>query len=71
MKNLTVGQLVLVGDVENLSYWGAYRLERIYCLHPQIRRGKEIVRLATNSAENHFSPKIEFVLSDLSKIAPV
>ena len=76
-ENLTPGQLVLIGDAEDLSYKGAYRLGRIHCLHPQIRRGKEIVRRATvavlvrNSTENNSSPKIEYVLRDLSKIAPV
>ena len=76
-ENLTPGQLVHIGDAEDLSYRGAYRLGRIHCLHPQIRRGKEIVRRATvavlvrNSRENNSSPKIEYMLRDLSKIAPV
>ena len=46
-KNLTVGQLVLVGDAEDVTYRGAYRLGRIHSLHPHIRRGKEIIRRAT------------------------
>ena len=33
-NNLTVGQLVLVGDAEDLSKRGAYRLGRVHCLHP-------------------------------------
>ena len=63
-ENLTPGQLLLVGDAEDLSYRGAYRLGGIHCLHPQIRRGKEIVCRATvavlagSLAENNFSAKI-------------
>ena len=74
-QNLTVGQLVLVGDADDLSYRGAYRLGRVHCLHPQIRTGKQIVRRATiavlcrNSAAG--SGKLEYVLRDISKIAPV
>ena len=41
------GQLVLVGDAEDIAKRGLYRLGRIHCLHPQIRKGKEIVRRAT------------------------
>ena len=33
-NNLTVDQLVLVGDAEDLSKCGAYRLGRVHCLHP-------------------------------------
>ena len=75
-SNLVPGQLVLVGDAEDLSRKGAYRLGRIHCLHPQIRKGKEIVRRATvaviakNSAEGD-SNRVEYILRDLSKIAPV
>jgi len=32
--NLVPGQLVLVGDAEDISERGAYRLGRIHCLHP-------------------------------------
>ena len=46
-ENLTLRQLVIVGDARDLSYCGAYRLGRIHCLHPQIRNSKEIVRRAT------------------------
>ena len=41
-QNLTVGQLVLVGDADDLSYRGAYRLGRVHCLHPQIRKGNKL-----------------------------
>ena len=46
-KNLTVGQMVLVGGLENETYMGAYRLGRVPSLHPHVRRGKEIIRRAT------------------------
>ena len=46
-KNLTVGQLVLLGDAEDVTYRGTYRLGQIHFLHPHIRRGKEIIRRAT------------------------
>ena len=41
--NLVPGQLVLLGDAEDISGRGAYRLGRIHCLHPHIRQGKEVV----------------------------
>ena len=57
-KNLSVGQLVLVGDAEDVTYRGAYRLGRIHSLHPHIRRGKEIIRRATVAvlAKNGWGP---------------
>ena len=73
--NLYPGQLVLIGDSLDFAKRGAYRIGRIHCLHPQIRNGREIVRRATvavlakNSTNN--SGQIEYVLRDLSKIAPV
>ena len=45
-KNLAMGQLVLVGDAEDLSHRGAFRLGRIHCLHPQTRKGKQVIRCA-------------------------
>ena len=33
-----MGQLVLVGDAEDVTYRGAYRLGRIHSLHPHIRK---------------------------------
>ena len=42
-----MGQLVLVGDAEDLTKRGADRLERIHCIHPEIRKGREIVGRAT------------------------
>ena len=73
--NLAVGQLVLVGDAEDLSKRGAYRLGRIHCVHPQVRKGRGIVRRATVAvlAKNPDSGKteIKYILRDLSKIASV
>ena len=72
-ENLVVGQLVLVGDAEDLSKRGAYRLDRIHRLHPQLRVGKEIVRRATVAVpkKNAAAGEIEYTLRDISKIAPV
>ena len=74
--NLVPGQLVLVGDAEDLAHKGAYRLGRVHSLHPQIRRGKEIVWRATIAVLAKKSTaadpdKIECILRDLSKIALV
>ena len=46
-QNLAEGQLVLVGNAEDTNKRGTYRLGRVHCVHPQLRRGKEIVRRAT------------------------
>ena len=74
-ENLYPGQLVLVGDAEDIAKRGLYRLGRIHCLHPQIRKGKEIVRRATVAVlANHSGSeagKIQYILRDVSKIAPV
>ena len=71
-ENLKPGQLVLVGDAEDLSYRGAYRLGRIERLHPQIRNAKELVCRATVTVLGKGSSgSDEYVLRDLSKIAPV
>ena len=73
--NLAVGQLVLVGDAEDLSKRGAYRLGRIHCVHLQVRKGRDTVRRATVAVltKNPDSGKtdIKYILRDLSKIAPV
>ena len=71
-QNLTPGQLVLVADAEDICKRGTYRLGRIHSVHPQIRKGKEIVRRATLAVlKNSGSGKVEYVLRDLSKLAPV
>ena len=70
--NIEPGQLVLIGDLEDLSGRGAYRLGRIHCVHPQMRKGQEVVRLATVAVLSNSKPgEVELVLRDLSKIAPV
>ena len=70
-----MGQLVLVGDAEDVTYKGAYRLGRIHSLRPHKRRGKEIIRRANVAvlAKNTVGDpgKLAYVLRDLSKIAPV
>ena len=65
----------VVGDAKDLSHRGAYRLGRIHCLHPQTRKGKQIVRRALVAVMGKASvaetTQIDYVLQDLSKIAPV
>ena len=74
-ENLYPGQLVPVGDSKDITKRGAYRLGRIHLVHPQIRNGRELVRranvavLAKGSVEG--PDKIEYILRDVSKIAPV
>ena len=71
-NNLVPGQLVLVGGADDIAGRGSYRLGRIHRLHPQTRKGKEIVRRATIAVMgNNASGEIEYVLRDLAKIAPV
>ena len=71
-ENLAPGQLVLVGDASDFSKCGAYRLGRIHAVHPQIRKGKEVVHRATVAVLKHSgSGEVEYILRDLSKIAPV
>ena len=68
-QNLAEDQLVLVGNAEDTNKRGAYRLIRVHCAHPQLRRGKEIVRGATITVlKNSGSKKIENVLSVVFKI---
>ena len=40
--NLVSGQLVLVGDAEDLAHKGVYRLGRVHYLHPQLTQGKKL-----------------------------
>ena len=73
-ENLYPGQLIVTGDSIDIPKRGTCRIGRIHCLHPQIRKEREIVRCATvavlakNFSSN--SGQIEYVLKDLSKIAP-
>ena len=74
--NLVPSQLVLVGDAEDLAHKGAYRLGRFHSLHPQIRRGKEIVRRATAAVLAQKSTaadpdKIEYIYGICQKSLPV
>lgn len=69
-NNLVPGQLVLVGDSDDISRRGSYRLGRIHEVHPQVRNGVNIVRRATVAVLNK-SGKIDHVLRDISKIAPL
>ena len=71
-ENIVPGQLVLVGDAPDIGNCGTYRIGRIHKVHPQLRNGKEIVRRATIAVLKHFgSGEIEYILRDLSKIAPL
>ena len=72
MDNLEVGRLVLVeGDAEDLTKRGAYRLGRIHCIHPETRKGREIVRRATVAVlarnPDTGSCEIKYILRDLKK----
>ena len=73
-ENLYPGQLVLVGDSENITKRGAYCLGRIHLVHPQIRNDRELVCRATAAVLAKGSvggpDKIEYILRDVSKIAP-
>ena len=64
--NLKPGQLVLLGDAEVLASKGEYRLGRIHSLHPQLRKGKEIVRRVTVTVLKNNSTagncEVEYVL---------
>ena len=71
-ENIAPGQLVLVGDAPDIGNRGTYRIGRIHKVHPQLRNGKEIVRRATVAVLKHSgSGEIEYILRDLSKIAPL
>ena len=73
-NNICTGQLVLVGDAEDISRRGAYRLGRVHRVHSQWRNGKELVRRATVAVLKDCGDgtnKIEYILRDISKIAPV
>ena len=71
-ENLFVGQLVLVGDADDISKRGAYRLGRVHRVHPQMYKGREIVRRASIAVlKNSGSGDMEYVLRNISKIAPI
>ena len=71
-QKLAEGQLVLVGNAKDTNKRGTYRLERVHCAYPQLRRGKEIVRRTTIAVPKTYGSKeIEYILRDVSKIAPL
>ena len=59
----------------DIAQRGTYHLGRIHAVHPQIRNGKELVRRATVAvlagASAGGPAKVEYILRDISKIAPV
>ena len=63
---------MLVANAKDICKRGTYRLGRIHSVHPQIRKGKEVVRRATVAVlKNSGSGEVELVLRDLSKLAPI
>ena len=74
-ENLKPGQLVVMGSLEDISKRGRYKLGRIEEVIPQIRNGKPIVRRAkvavTKVNETTGEVIIEYVLRDVSRLAPV
>ena len=71
-QNLAEGQLVLLGNAEDTNKRGTYWLGRAHCVHPQLRRGKEIIRRATIAVlKNSSSKEIEYIPRDVSKITPL
>ena len=74
-ENLKIGQLVMVGDAEDIGRRGHYRLGRVVEVLPQIYRGRPIVRRAKVAVTVHDpgtnSYKLDHIYRDISKIAPV
>ena len=71
-QNLYPGQLVLVGDANDIAKRGHYRLTKIHQVHPLIRKGREIVRRDIIAVLKHSgSEELELCSQDLSKIAPL
>ena len=65
-----ISPVVLIGNAEDTNQRGTYRLGRDHCVHPQLRRGKKIVRIAAMAVlKNSGSEDIEYNLKDVSKIA--
>ena len=67
-NNLVPGQLVLVGDSDDIVHRSSYHLGRIHKVHPQLRNGVNIVCRATVAVLNK-SGGIDYVLCDISKMA--
>ena len=74
-ENLKPDQLVVLGSLEDITTRGKYQLGRVHEVIPQVRKGKQIVRRAkvatTKRDENTGKVKIDYVLRDISCIAPV
>ena len=74
-ENLKPGQLVVMGSVEDISKRGRYKLGRTEEVIPLIRNGKLIVRRAKVAVskvdKTTGEVKIEYVLWDVSLLAPV
>ena len=74
-ENLKPGQLVVMGSLEDISKRERYKLGRIEEVILQIRNGKPIVRRAkvavTKVNETTREVIIEYVLRDVSRLAPV
>ena len=74
-ENLKPWLLVVMGSLEDTSKRGRYKLGRIEEVIPQIRNGKPIVRRAkvavTKVNETTGEVIIEYVLRDVSRLAPV
>ena len=64
-NNIRTVQLIVVGDAEDMSMRGAYRLGRVHRVHPQRRNEKELVRRATVAVFKdcgNGTNKIEYIL---------
>ena len=70
-QNLVPGQLVLVGDADDIAKREAYRPGRIRVVHPQIKNRKEYVCPATVTVLKNDNGEIEHILRDILKIAPL
>ena len=74
-KNLQVGELVLVGDAEDVAVRGKHRVGRIAEVFSQMHHGKPLVRRAKIVVTEYDSKndlyKVEHIYRDISRIAPV
>ena len=74
-RNLHVGELVLVGDAEDVAVRGKYRMGRIAEAFLEIHQGKPLVRRANIAVTEYDSRndiyKVEHIYRSISRIAPV
>ena len=74
-RNIQIGDLVLVGDADDIAVRGKYRVGRIAEVFPQLHHGTPIVRRAKvavseyDRANNMY--QIVHIYRDISRIAPV